>query len=148
MILELIWGGLSFPIWNPFWTPKNWRLKCKLRWNGIFFRVLNSCGKLKLKLRWETRLLNTSHDPSSSAVASVMVQKYRPSSSQPTMYSGNPTSDPFLRHEKGSRRGLETEIHLHFEILHSRHNLAQGLFQNIANGESWFSFEKNQFLTS
>ena len=51
-----------------------------------------------------------SHDPSSSAVASVIVQKYRPSSSQPTMYSGNPTSAPFLRHEKGRRSGLETEM--------------------------------------
>ena len=49
--LRLKWGGLSFPIWNSFWTPRNWRLKYKLRWNGTFCSVCNSCAKFR---HWNT----------------------------------------------------------------------------------------------
>ena len=45
-------------IWNPFWSPQNWRLKCKLRWDdGSFFWVFHSCGKLQqLNANWDERL--------------------------------------------------------------------------------------------
>ena len=51
--------------WNPFWTPQNWRMKCKIEMKCYIFlsvQQLQQTATLKCKLRWETGLLNTSLD--------------------------------------------------------------------------------------
>ena len=49
--LWLKWGGPPFPIWNPFWTPQNWILKCEFSWNCTLLWVFYSCVKLQ---HWNT----------------------------------------------------------------------------------------------